>query len=143
MVAIDKNESELLEPQNEALKIIMDATDLKFLPKSFNVCTAFFSLMYIPNNDLKTLFEEVNRVLKSNGRFLIWDVEIPEKIGDYMVFLIKLEVKLPTGKVDTGYGTKWKKQDLESFQELALKTRFKIQEQWKRDEIFFLELVKK
>ena len=46
VVAIDKNERELKETQNEALKIVMDATELKFLSQSFDVCTSFFSLMY-------------------------------------------------------------------------------------------------
>jgi len=42
VVAIDISKRELLETQNEALKVIMDATELKFLPKSIDVCTSFF-----------------------------------------------------------------------------------------------------
>jgi ubiquinone/menaquinone biosynthesis C-methylase UbiE len=50
VVVIDTREGELMETHNEALKVVMDAADLKFLPKSFDVCTAFFSLMYIPKS---------------------------------------------------------------------------------------------
>jgi ubiquinone/menaquinone biosynthesis C-methylase UbiE len=39
VIAIDKNKEELEEAHNKALKIIMDAADLKFLPNSFDVCT--------------------------------------------------------------------------------------------------------
>jgi ubiquinone/menaquinone biosynthesis C-methylase UbiE len=48
VIAIDTSERELLETENEALKVVMDSTDLKFLPKSFDACTSFFSFMYIP-----------------------------------------------------------------------------------------------
>ena len=45
VIAIDVNKRELLETQNEALKVVMDATDLKFLPETFDACTYFFSFM--------------------------------------------------------------------------------------------------
>lgn len=143
VIAIDKNEDELLESQNEALKIVMDATDLKFLPESFSMCTAFFSFMYIPNDDLTKIFEETYRVLTSKGKFMIWDVEIPEKFGDYKAFLVRLMVKLPIEEINTGYGVIWKKQNLEYIKKLAQETNFEILDEWKKDEIFFLELVKR
>ena len=77
VIAIDTNERELAETQNEALKVVMDAAELKFLPKSFHMCTAFFSLMYIAKSEYSKVFREVQRTLRDNGRFLIWDVRIP------------------------------------------------------------------
>lgn len=143
VIAIDKNENELLESQNEALQIVMDATDLKFLPESFDVCTAFFSLMYIPIDIHLNVFKEAHRVLKSNGRFLLWDVQIPEQLEDYKMFIVRLQVKLPFEEIETGYGVKWQRQNLEYFKDLAQKTNFKILSEWENGEIIYLELSKK
>lgn len=142
VIAIDTNERELEETVNEALKIVMDATDLKFLPKSFDFCTAFFSLMYIPKEKHLRVFEEVYRVLKKNGRLLLWDVTIPERIGDYRAFMVRLKIKLPQEETETGYGVKWQRQDIEHFKELAKETKFKVISKWSKGEVFFLELLK-
>ena len=143
VIAIDTSERELLETQNEALKIVMDATDLKFLPESFDVYTAFFSLMYIPHDKHLTVFKEVYRVLKKEGKFLVWDVSIPEKRGDYEAFLVRLKVRLPNEETEAGYGVKWQTQNIEHFKELAQKTKFKITSEWSKGEIFHLEMAKK
>ena len=51
VVAIDISPSELKEAPADFLKIVMDATDLKFLDGSFGTVTAFYSLMYMkPDN---------------------------------------------------------------------------------------------
>ena len=42
VIAVDTVERELEETHDEALKITMDATDLKFLLNSFDVRTTFF-----------------------------------------------------------------------------------------------------
>ena len=52
VVAIGTNEEELEETKNNNLKIVMDAAEMKFLPKTFEVCTSFFCLMYIPKNSI-------------------------------------------------------------------------------------------
>jgi len=142
VVAIDTSEKELVETQNEALKIVMDATDLKFLSESFDVCTVFFSLMYIPRNQHLKVFEEVHRVLKDDGRFLIWDARIIERHKKYKDFVVLLRVKLPSEKIETGYGVKWQTEDIEHFKELARKTKFKVIKEWDRDELFHLEMIK-
>jgi len=123
VVAIDISERELEETQNEALKIVMDTTDLKFLSKSFEICTAFFSLMYIPRNQHLKVFEEVYRVLKNNGRFFIWDVKIIERHKKYKDFVVLLRVKLPSEEIETGYGVKWQTQDIQYFKGLAKKNK--------------------
>lgn len=143
VVAIDKSKRELKETQNEASKIVMDATDLKFLPESFDVCTSFFSLMYIPRNKHLKVFEEAHRVLKDNGRFLLWDAEIPERFGDYKAFMVRLKVKLPNEEIEAGYGVKWQTQNIEYFKEIAQKTRFKLLTDWSKGEILHLEISKK
>jgi len=142
VVAVDTSERELRETQSKALKVVMDATDLKFLPESFSVCTSFFSLMYIPNDKHLKVFKEVYRVLKKDGKFLVWDVTVPEKRGDYKAFLVRLRVILPNEEIEAGYGVKWQRQNVEHFKELAQKTKFKIISEWSKGEIFHLEMAK-
>lgn len=142
VVTVDISERELLETQNEALKIVMDATDLKFLPHSFDVYTAFFSLMYIPKNKHLRVFKEAHRVLKDNGKLLLWDVKIPSKPRGYKAFIVRLKVRLPNEEIEAGYGAKWQTQDIEHFRKLAEKTNFKILNIWSRGEIFYLEMSK-
>jgi ubiquinone/menaquinone biosynthesis C-methylase UbiE len=142
VVAIDTSEQELRETENEALKIVMDASGLKFLPESFGVCTAFFSLMYFNHEQQSETFKEAYRVLKVNGRFLIWDVEIPRKRRDYIAFSIRLGIKLPNEDVKTGYGVRYKVQDIGYFKELARTTGFRTASEWRNDGIFYLELLK-
>jgi ubiquinone/menaquinone biosynthesis C-methylase UbiE len=143
VIAIDTSEKELEETRNEALKVIMDVTDLKFLPESFDACTAFFSLMYIPTNKHLKVFRETYRVLKNQGKFFLWDVRIPEKRGDYRVFTVRLKVRLLNEEIETGYGTKWDKtQNIEYFKELAQKTKFRIIDERSKNEIFYLEMQK-
>jgi ubiquinone/menaquinone biosynthesis C-methylase UbiE len=142
VIAIDTSERELAETRNEALKVVMDATDLKFLPKSFDVCTSFFSLMYIPKKKHSKVFEEAYRALKDNGRFLVWDVKIPEKLGKYKAFMVRLKIRLNNEWVEAGYGVKWRTQDIKHFKELARKTKFKILSEWSKREIFYLEMSK-
>jgi ubiquinone/menaquinone biosynthesis C-methylase UbiE len=120
----------------------MDAADLKFLPKSFDVCTAFFSLMYIPKSMHQKVFEEVFRVLKDNGRFLIWDARIPESVAGYGTFIVHLKVKLPSEEVETGYGVRWQPQSIEYFRKLARLTGFKVIGASSENEIFHLEMQK-
>lgn len=140
VISIDTNERELEETENEALKVVMDATDIKFLPESFDVCTSFFSLMYIPKNKHLKVFKEAHRVLKDNGKFLIWDARIPAKIGDYKAFMVRLKIRLPNEETEAGYGVKWQSQHIKYFKELAQKAKFEIVNEWSNGEIFYLEM---
>ena len=88
------------------------------------------------------VFEGVHRVLKKNGTFALWDVRIPQRFGSYKAFMVRLRVRLPDGETDAGYGVKWQPQDIEYFKELAYKTRFRVRNEFSRDEIFYLEMVK-
>ena len=131
-----------METHNEALKVVMDAADLKFLPKSFEVCTAFFSLMYIPKSIRRKVFQGVFRVLKNKERFLVWDARIPESVTGYKAFTVHLKVKLPNEEVQAGYGVRWQTQSLEYFKEMARRTGFKVTRELSKDEIFYLEMQK-
>jgi ubiquinone/menaquinone biosynthesis C-methylase UbiE len=143
VIAIDISKEELHETRNEALKVLMDATNLGFLSKSFGVSTAFFTFMYIPNHMHLKVFKEVHRVLKDYGKFLVWDAKIPNKSADYDIFVARLKVRLPNKEIETGYGIKWDKlQTIEYFKELAQKTKFKVIKEWSEGEIFYLEMEK-
>lgn len=144
VVSIDTSEEELEETSNDSLKVVMDATNLKFLPESFDACTAFFSLMYVPRKNHLKVFSQIHKVLKRNGRFLLWDVKIPDRNKDFRVFAVRLKIKLPGEEVETGYGTIWDKtQDIDDFRQLAAKTGFKVANEWCKNDVFFLEMIKK
>lgn len=143
VVAIDTRAEELKETRNQALKIVMDAANLRFLPESFDLCTSFFSFMYIPYAKYLRVFSEVHRVLSDNGRLLVWDARIPENLENYKAFIVNLKIRLPNEEIKTKYGVKWdKQQDLEHFKELAQKASFTITNKWSRGEIFHLEMQK-
>ncbi|MFX0062390.1 MAG: class I SAM-dependent methyltransferase [Candidatus Hermodarchaeota archaeon] len=142
VIAIDQSYKELEETENESLKIVMDATDLKFLASSFDVATSFFTLLYIDREKQVRVFSEVHRVLKEQGKFLIWDIRIPEKVKGKEFFLVHLEVALPDEKLTPGYGVMLSHQNIEHFRDLAAKTGFTVVDEWIRDEIFYLKLKK-
>lgn len=142
VIAVDTSERELKETRNEALKVVMDATDMKFLAESFEMCTCFFSLMYISKNKHLEVFREVHRVLKDNGRFLVWDVKIPERFGGYKAFMVRLKVRMPSEEIEAGYGVKWQRQDIEHFKKTAQRAKFKVIDELSKDEIFYLDMAK-
>lgn len=108
VVAIDLSKQELVEAPPGPLKIVMDATDLKFLDESFNTATIFFTLMYMDDENKAKTLTEVHRVLAPKGHVLLWDVLVdrpPDPAKTAALFW--LEFRLPKGKiVNTGYGAK-------------------------------------
>ncbi|UCD43943.1 MAG: class I SAM-dependent methyltransferase [Candidatus Bathyarchaeota archaeon] len=144
VISIDKNRRELEETKNDSLKIVMDATDLKFLPCSFEVVTSFFTMMYIKTDAHARVFDEAYRVLVDGGRFLIWDLRIPERFSAERFFGVMIKVSIPDETISTGYGVKWegKVQDMEHFRDLAAEKGFQVLNEWSEGEIFFLELQK-
>lgn len=109
VVAIDCREDELAEAPEGPLKIVMDATDLKFMGGTFPVATAFFSLMYFDEeSDLQTAFAEIFRVLKPQGHFRIWDVDIPSvPETDKPIFAVSLKCVIDGEVLETAYGRPW------------------------------------
>ena len=60
VIAIDLSRRELEEAPEGPLKLVMDATDLKFLDRSFPTVTAFYMLMYVrAEADQQRVFREV------------------------------------------------------------------------------------
>jgi ubiquinone/menaquinone biosynthesis C-methylase UbiE len=104
-VAIDISPRELKEAPADFLKIVMDATDLKFLDGSFGTVTAFYSLMYMKPVIQEKVFAEAWRVLKPGGKWLIWDSVVPaatpgskgERFDAY------LRTRLPSETIEYGY----------------------------------------
>ena len=113
VVSIDSKKEELLEAANGPLKIVMDATELKFLDNSFNSVTAFYSLMYMTTHEHERVFNEVFRVLKDEGLFRIWDVQlIHKKCMNKPGFAVPIEVILPDRKISVGYGSYWPRRSM-------------------------------
>jgi len=129
VVAIDISRRELEEAPGDALKIVMDARDLRFLDGTFEVAASFFTLMYIDGTDHRTVFDEVFRVLRPGGRFLIWDAVFgPRPDPQITVGIVPLTVKLPHRTIETGYGVHWPDEphDLAYYKGLALKAGFEV-----------------
>ncbi len=146
VIAIDLSRRELEEAPAGPLKIVMDARDLQFLDETFHVATSFFTLLYIEPADRKKVFQEIHRVLKPNGRFLLWDTVIPSQgVEEKEFFAVRLKVTLPREEIQTGYGVPWKdrEQDVQYYIDLAEKTGFEVMDREEHDQVYFLELKKK
>ena len=145
VVAIDRRESELKEAAlGDYLKIIMDAKDLKFLDETFDTTTAFFTLMYIPLSNHRKIFQEIYRVIKKRGEFVIWDFEIPKReSSDKEFYGLYLEVKIEEKEISMGYATKWdKEQDLEYYLKLGTSIGFKSVEKKIMNNVFYIRFQK-
>lgn len=145
VVAIDPSKRELKEaPKSKALNIVMDAKDLKFLDETFDSVSIFFTMMYIPLKDHKKIFKESYRVLKPNGELFLWDLIIPErKMVEKEIYVILLKIKIDQKIVDSGYGTKWEKeQDAYSFLKLGEDVGFEVLEQKIEEDMFFIKYKK-
>lgn len=145
VVAIDPSKRELEEaPKNKALNIIMDAKELKFLDDTFDSTSIFFTMMYIPLNEHKKVFKEIQRVLKPDGELFLWDLIIPERKNiEKKTYIILLKIKVDDNLIDTGYGTKWvKEQDANHFLKLGKDVGFEVLEQKIEENMFFLKFKK-
>ncbi len=146
VIAIDISKRELEEAPPGPLKLVMDARDMKFIDKSFNTVTVFFTFMYINSSDHQKVLEEVFRVLVPGGRLLIWDGIFPKRIDEKKdVALFLLKVKLPKKEIDAGYGVGWpeKEQGVSHYAELAKKVGFEVVAYREKDQWFFLEMKKR
>jgi ubiquinone/menaquinone biosynthesis C-methylase UbiE len=145
VIAIDPDRRELEEAPDGPVKIVMNATDLKFLDGVFHVVTSFFTLMYIAAELHDNVFKEAYRVLVPGGKFLIWDVEFPRRtdpVKDIITF--PLTVKLPDDEISTGYGVRWPEdgRDIYYFIETAKKSGFEVSQRKKTGHLIYLELRK-
>lgn len=139
VTAIDKRQDELDAAAEGPVKMIMDASDLKFEDKCFDVATSFFTMMFIDKDEHKKVFNEIYRVIKSGSSFVLWDAVIPkEDDGKKDIFIIELEIDTPNGLIETSYGVMKKnnEQDLKYFKRLGKKAGFKIEGEEQYDKIF-------
>lgn len=146
VIAIDLRSDELEEASEGPLKIIMDAKDLKFLNKTFDGITSFFTLMYIEKQYHKKVFQEIYRVLKDEGEFAIWDVTIPQYPGGIKdIFLIPLEIKLNDKKVTTTYGVSWNQaeQDIDYYTMLGEEVGFEVITKEEMSQTYHIKFKKK
>lgn len=146
VVAIDPLKSELEEaPTTGALRIIMNAKDLKFLDNQFNTVTSFFTMMYISNEDIEKVFKEIYRVLKLDGEFLFWDLNIPAFTNtDKDIYAVPLKIHLEDKIIETGYGVQWKgrEQNIDLYIELGKKIGFKVIEQKLNEQTYYIKFKK-
>ena len=143
VVAIDINKRELESAPPGPLKVVMDATDLGFVDQSFEAVTSFFTLMYIPGPSHEQVFREAHRVLRPEGRFMIWDVVLPTAPDEEKrLAVFPLRVELPQEEIQTGYGVDFAEatQDLSYYVALAERTGFRVVEKRERRQSIFLEL---
>ncbi len=69
---------------------VMDATKMNFNKKVFNWVLMVSFLHHIPDNELKKIFNDVNRVLKDDGKLIIIDpVPVEEQSNFIRKFIFK------------------------------------------------------
>ncbi len=146
VIAIDLVKRELVDaPGNPLLKIVMDARDLKFLDNTFATATVFFTFMYIEPKDHEKVLQEIHRVLKPEGRLLIWDVVFPKKPDERQLYVLyRLSIKLPAKEIQTGYGVRFAEaQGADHMIELANKCGFDLRSRQDNQGWYFIELAKR
>ena len=143
VIAIDKRRSELEETPDVGLKIVMDACDLGFLDRSFDNVTCFYSLMYMPSEDVSRVVREAYRVLKPNGFLWIWDVTMPPA-PSAEIFIAPVKVKVSDSlTLPTSYGVGWDHElSLKSVLRICRKTGIIVEHTGESDQSFSLQLRK-
>ncbi len=143
VVAIDLYAWGMRKTPPGPLKLVMDATDLRFLDGSFGTVTSFFTLMYMSPEQQAKAIQEAYRVLKPGGRMRIWDVELPvSPDAKKEIAVYPFRFRLPKETVQTGYGTPFPKQpwDVAHYTRLAEQAGFTVDEKTVEGRTFRLVL---
>jgi ubiquinone/menaquinone biosynthesis C-methylase UbiE len=147
VVAIDVSQRELEEsPSDKPLKIVMDVCDLKFLDNEFYNATSFFTMMYLDSEEREKALSEIFRVLKPNGKFLLWDLEIPlyNNDEDKDIYAVPLKINFKDQVTEPRYGVRWpgSEQNISLYKELGKKIGFEVVEQENKGKTFFIKFKK-
>lgn len=102
VIAIDNRQEELDEAPTGFEKILMDARHLTFPNEEFDNVTFFYSLMFMDSQTQAEAIEQAVRVLKNDGRLLIWDCEIISAYPE--PFFAELDIQLGSDKLHTSFG---------------------------------------
>jgi SAM-dependent methyltransferase len=132
VVAIDLYSWGMRRTPPGPLKLVMDATDLKFLDHSFDTVTSFFTLMYMTPEQQEKALREAFRVLSPGGRIRIWDVQLPVAPNPKQdLAMYRFRFHLPAETIETGYGTPFpnKPLDMAYYSQLARTAGFMVEEQ--------------
>ena len=128
VTSIDKNQREIDEAKHkapEATWVLADAKNLDFSDEQFDNATAFFSIMYMSNEDKKEVFKETYKVISQEGELWIWDAPISKEKG---AFLIKIKVIFPDKTVvRTGYGVLSKIQTVDVTKKMLEDVGFRVE----------------
>ncbi len=128
VVPVDKYLSEIHEARGNAPAahwMVADATTLPCNQQSFDHATAFFSCMYMPADVQRKVFRETYRVLKPNGEFWVWDVDMASKSK---VCAVRLHVALPDKQIiNTIYGVRAKDQSADGLSRLLQEAGFETE----------------
>jgi ubiquinone/menaquinone biosynthesis C-methylase UbiE len=132
VVAIDISPRELKEAPSDFLKIVMDATDLKFLDNSFPTVTAYYSLMFMKPDIHEKVFTEAFRVLQPGGTWLLWEAVVPAAApgSEKESYTAWLRTHLPDETIVYGYSIfKFQKPlDVAYYSGLATRAGFQVAE---------------
>lgn len=145
VIAIDRRKDELDDTSNDSLKIVMDLNEINFLDGTFSIVTAFFTFMYIPEENFEGILKEVWRVMKPGGELLIWDpiFKIPPEEREKKAAVIPLTIHLPDGRVNqTGYGGPLRDLDESAVLAPAEKVGFKVLDKKVEEFTYFIRLQK-
>ncbi len=143
VVAIDRSRGELEETVNEALKVEMDATDLKFLDGSFDAVTSFYTLMYMDGETHRKVLREAYRVLRRGGALHVWDIAMDPDVATKSFILVSVEARLPGETIKASYGNRLNKRlTIDSLSALGEDAGFTVAESRRLQDSFYLVLRK-
>lgn len=102
VTAIDISQEELDEASGGFTKICMDAAHMTFQDGCFDNVTFFFSLMFMDKSSQSQVISEAARVLKPEGKLIIWDAVVEAAYPE--PFLVDLSIDVSGKLIQTTYG---------------------------------------